>query len=85
MTLADLQTKPVYNPGNCSDLIAELYEPMLERAVRYDRTTFTFSANALAAAAAGTAGLARNHGRIRLICDWSVDESHTQSHRGRPD
>ena len=75
MTLADLQTKPVYNPGNCSDLVAELYEPMLERAVRYDRTTFTFSANALAAAAAGTAGLARNHGRIRLICDWSVDEA----------
>ncbi len=75
MTLSDLQLLPVYNHGNCPEPLAEFYEPVISRAVRYDRTTFTFSANALAATAAGTAGLARNHGRIRLICDWSVDEA----------
>ena len=73
MNLADLELHPVYNHGNCPDPLAEFYEPVISKAVRYDRTTFTFSADALAAAAAGTAGLVRNHGRIRLICDWSVD------------
>ena len=79
MTLSDLELLPVYNHGNCPDPLAEFYEPVLGRAVRYDRTTFTFSAHALAAAAAGTAGLVRNQGRIRLICDWSVDEATLQA------
>ena len=74
MTLADLELQPVYNHGNCPDPLSEFYEPVIARAVRYDRTTFTFSADALATAAAGTVGLVRNQGRIRLICDWSVDE-----------
>ena len=53
-------------------MIAGLYEPLLQEAIRYDRTTYTFTAKGLIAAAAGTAGLIRNGGRIRLICDHTV-------------
>ena len=72
MPLTDLKLRPVYNHGNCPDLLAGLYEPLLEQAVRYDRTTYTFTAEGMIAAATGTAGLIRNGGRIRLICDHSV-------------
>ena len=72
MSLADLNLNPVYNHSNCPDMIAGLYEPLLREAVRYDRTTYTFTARGLIAAAAGTAGLIRNGGRIRLICDHTV-------------
>ena len=74
MPFTDLSLRPVYNHGNCPDMLAGLYEPLLEQAVRYDRTTYTFTANGLIAAATGTAGLIRNGGRIRLICDHSVHE-----------
>ena len=72
MPLTDLSLRPVYNHSNCPDMIAGLYEPLLREAVRYDRTTYTFTAKGLIAAAAGTAGLVRNGGRIRLICDHTV-------------
>ena len=72
MAISDLILKPVYNHSNCPDMIAGLYEFLLQEAVRYDRTTYTFTAKGLIAAAAGTAGLIRNGGRIRLICDHTV-------------
>ena len=72
MSLTDLNLKPVYSHSNCPDMIAGFYEPLLREAVRYDRTTYTFTAKGLIAAAAGTAGLIRNNGRIRLICDHTV-------------
>ena len=53
--------------------MAGLYEPLLAAAVRYDRTTYTFTARGLIAAAAGAAAFVRNGGRIRLICDHTVD------------
>ena len=74
MPLSDLDLLPVYNHSNCPNMLADLYEPLLAEAVRYDRTTFTFTAKGLIAAAAGTAGLIRNGGRIRLICDHSISE-----------
>ena len=74
MSFTDLNLLLVYNHGNCPDLLAGLYEPLLAQAVRYDRTTYTFTAEGLIAAATGTAGLIRNGGRIRLICDHSVRE-----------
>ncbi len=76
----------MYNHGNCPDLLAGLFEPLLAQAVRYDRTTYTFTAKGLIAAAAGTAGLIRNGGRIRLICDHSVREYVLQAiHDGQLD
>ena len=86
MPLTNLKLHPVYNHGNCPDMIAGLYQPLLAQAVRYDRTTYTFSAKGLIAAAAGTAGLIRNGGRIRLICDHSVKEDVLQAiHDGQLD
>ena len=41
----------------------------LSESVAYDRNTFTFTANGLVAAAAGLAGLLRNDGRVRIICE----------------
>ena len=76
----------MYNHGNCPDLLADLYEPLLAQAVRYDRTTYTFTAKGLIAAAAGTASLIRNGGHIRLICDHSVSEGVLQAiHDGQLD
>ena len=57
MPLTDLNLRPVYNHSNCPDLLVGLYEPLLAQAVRYDRTTYTFTTKGLIAAAAGTAGL----------------------------
>ena len=74
MSLTDLNLQPVYNHGNYPDLLTGLYEPLLAQAVRYHRTTYTFTAKGLIAAAAGAAGLIRNGGRIRLICDHGVHE-----------
>ena len=86
MPLTDLNLRPVYNHSNCPDLLAGLYEPLLAQAVRYDRTTYTFTAKGLIAAAAGTAGLIRNGGRIRLICDYSVKDDVLQAiHSGQLD
>ena len=86
MSLTDLNLRPVYNHGNCPDLLADFYEPLLAQAVRYDRTTYTFTAKGLIAAAAGTASLIRNGGRIRLICDYSVKDEVLQAiHDGQLD
>ena len=58
----------------------------MAQAVRYDRTTYTFTADGLIAAAAGAAGFIRNGGRIRLICDHSVREDVLQAiHDGQLD
>ena len=66
-------------------MIAGLYEPLLQEAVRYDRTTYAFTAKGLIAAAAGTAGLVRNGGRTRLICDHTVRPDALQAIRdGQP-
>ena len=84
--LTELNLQPVYNHGNCPDLLAGLYEPLLAQAVRYDRATYTFTAKGLIAAAAGAAGLIRNGGRIRLVCDHSVCEDVLQAiHDGQLD
>ena len=72
MSFHDIDMKPVYNHSNSPDMIAGLYDPLLSEAVRYDRTTYTFTAKGLIAAVAGTAGLIRNGGRIQLVCDHTV-------------
>ena len=86
MPLTDLNLQPVYDHSNCPDPVKGLYEPLLAHAVRYDRTTYTFSANGLIAAAVGTAAFVRNGGRIRLICDHELDPDVLQAvHNGQLD
>lgn len=86
MSLTNLNLRPTYNSSDCPDLVAGLYEPLLTPAVRYDRTTYTFTAKGLIAAAAGAASFIRNGGRIRLICDHTVDPEVRQAvHAGQLD
>lgn len=55
-----------YTPDG-GNLVRELYVPLLEAAVRYDRLTGYFGAAALALAARGIEGLVRNDGRMRMV------------------
>ncbi len=55
-----------YTPDG-GDLVRELYVPLLDAAVRYDRLTGYFGAAALALAARGVEGLVRNDGRMRMV------------------
>ena len=69
MALTSLSFRPAYDPDVCRDPVGEFYAPALGESVAYDRDTFTFTANGLAAAAVGLAGLLRNDGRVRIICE----------------
>ena len=69
MSLTDLNLRRTYDPDVCPDPVADFYSPALSESVAYDRNTFTFTANGLVAAAAGLAGLLRNDGRVRIICE----------------
>ena len=72
MALTDLTLKSRYNPDNCDDIVAEFYRPALAQAVSYDRTTYTFSPNALAAVGRGLESFLLAEGHIRLICNCEL-------------
>ena len=55
------------------DLIERFYVPALASAKRYDRLTGYFNAGALALAARGVEGLARNRGRMRLVTGCTLN------------
>ena len=74
MPLRNLQIRLDYRPDVSPDPVAEFYAPALAESVAYDRATYTFSANGLASAAVGLAGLLRNDGRVRLICHFEMEE-----------
>ena len=74
MPLRHLPIRLDYRPDVCPDPVAEFYAPALAESVAYDRATYAFSANGLASAAAGLAGLLRNNGRVRLICHFEMEE-----------
>ena len=69
MPLTDLTLLPTYDPDLCADPVQDFYAPALAESVAYDRDTFTFTAQGLVAAAAGLAGLLRNDGKVRIICE----------------
>ena len=77
--LRELDLKPVYSRDNCADLVADFFVPVLSRAVRYDRATYTFSPEALVVAAAGLAGLVNNGGRMRLVCHHQLPKDVVQA------
>jgi hypothetical protein len=58
------------------DLVERFYNPALKCAVEYCRTTGYFTADALALAARGLAGLFADEGRMRLVvgCTLNPDE-----------
>jgi SNF2 family DNA or RNA helicase len=81
MNSSDISTLPAH-PWETSyrhedgDLVGLFYVPALSSAVRYDRTTGYFSADALVVAAQGIERLIANGGKMRLIvgCTLNVDE-----------
>ncbi len=66
MLLAQCDWKRKYTLED-GDLVRLFYLPVLEHAIRYDRLTGYFNANALALAARGIEGLIGNRGHMRLI------------------
>jgi len=60
-------------------LIKEFYEPALNCAVRYDRSTGFFSARILTLAARGIEGLIRNHGVMRLVIGCTLREEEVEA------
>ncbi|MCR5814194.1 MAG: hypothetical protein K6G15_06855, partial [Desulfovibrio sp.] len=70
--LKDFEWKSKYSP-NDGNLLNLFYIPVLSCAVRYDRTTGFFSADALAKAAVGVEELVRNKGHMRLIVGCTLD------------
>ena len=70
--LDDRAWKLKYTPED-GDLVEVFYIPALEDAERYDRLTGYFNAGALALAARGIEGLARNRGRMRLVVGCTLE------------
>ncbi len=62
-------------------LIKEFYTPVLNCAVRYDRSTGFFSARILTLAAIGIEGLIRNNGTMRLIIGCTLKEEEVEAIR----
>lgn len=71
--LPDCQWCLKYTPDD-GDLVERFYLPALECAVRYDRSTGYFVAEALALAMRGAEGLVRNGGRMRLVVGCTLDQ-----------
>ena len=61
-----------YTP-NLGDLVELFYVPALKSAVRYDRLTGYFNAQALTLAARGIEGLIRKAGRMRLVVGCTLE------------
>ena len=77
-TLPSLIWKTSYRHED-GDLIASFHIPALECAVRYDRMTGYFSADALALAGRGIERLIANGGAMRLIVGCTLDEAEVQA------
>ncbi|PSB45019.1 helicase [Cyanosarcina cf. burmensis CCALA 770] len=60
-------------------LIQEFYEPALNCAVRYNRSTGFFSARILTLAARGIEGLIRNNGVMRLVIGCTLKEEEVEA------
>ena len=61
------------------DLVGRFYNPALSCAVEYCRTTGYFTADALALAGCGLAGLFANEGRMRLIVGCTLSPSEQEA------
>ncbi len=76
--LRDYTWQTKYDSDTLS-LIQEFYEPALNCAVRYDRSTGFFSARILTLAVRGIEGLIRNNGIMRLIIGCTLREEEVEA------
>lgn len=74
--LTDYTWQTKYDSDTLS-LIKKFYEPALNCAVRYNRSTGYFSARILTLASRGIEGLIRNHGIMRLVIGCTLKEQET--------
>ena len=77
-SLRGRQWRLKYTPDG-GNLVRELYVPLLEAAVRYDRLTGYFGAAALALAARGIEGLVRNDGRMRMVVGCTLGPAEVEA------
>lgn len=76
--LADHHWLLKYTPDD-GNLVRLFYVPALEDAVRYDRLTGYFTADALALAARGIEGLVRNEGHMRLVVGCTLNSPEVEA------
>lgn len=65
-SLKEIEIRDIYSSEK-DDLLDSFYNPVLEKAILYDRITGFFSPKVLAAAARGFSNLIKSGGKIRLI------------------
>jgi len=71
--LKDLNLKSVYRSGK-SDLLNDLYIPLLSVAKRYDRAVGYFATSLLAYALKGISSIVENDGKMRLVVGATVTD-----------
>ncbi|WP_202895872.1 SNF2-related protein [Iningainema tapete] len=76
--LTDYTWQTKYDSDSLS-LIKDFYEPALNCAVRYDRSTGFFSAPILTLAVRGIEGLIRNHGVMRLVIGCTLGQEEVEA------
>ena len=76
--LTDHQWQTKYD-SDSSSLVKEFYEPALNCAIRYDRSTGFFSAKLLALAARGIESLVHNNGKMRLVIGCTLGEEEVKA------
>jgi hypothetical protein len=78
--LTGREWKPAYETED-GDLVELFYNPALACATSYDRMTGYFSANALALAARGIAGMIANAGHMRLVVGCTLNPPEVEAIR----
>jgi hypothetical protein len=78
--LTGREWKPAYETED-GDLVELFYNPALACAKSYDRMTGYFSANALALAARGVAGMIANAGHMRLVVGCTLNPPEVEAIR----
>lgn len=78
MSFKDLNLKSDYSSSEIN-MVEEFYEPVLSKAIRYDRISGFFDSNSLANAAKGLKEFILNKGNMRLICGAFINEDDVKS------
>jgi len=76
--LTDRQWQTKYD-SDSSSLVREFYEPALNCAIRYDRSTGFFSAKLLTLAARGIESLVHNDGKMRLVIGCTISDEEVKA------
>jgi|GEM_PF-5848129 len=76
--LTEYQWQTKYD-SDSNSLVREFYEPALNCAIRYERSTGFFSAKLLTLAARGIESIVHNNGRMRLVIGCTLGEAEVKA------